>query len=97
MSTSLLYQAFGLVGYRYVSQAFQGGRVTFCVEQPRQRLRCSHCGSGAGWWSIRERKTLGEIAALWGAPQLSACQARRAVAGHRGSSKTTSGFTTSIR
>src|SRR5947209_899940 len=49
MSTSLLYQAFGLVGYRYVRQVFQGGRVTFGIEQPRERLRCSDCGSDNVW------------------------------------------------
>ena len=49
MSTSLLYHAFGLVGYRYVRQQFQEGRVIFHIEQPRQRLRCAHCGSSAVW------------------------------------------------
>ena len=41
MSTSLLYHAFGLVGYRYVSQYFEEGQVIFRIEQPRERLRCS--------------------------------------------------------
>jgi transposase len=45
MSTSLLYHAFGLRGYRYVRQDFQEGQVIFHIEQPRERLRCSHCGS----------------------------------------------------
>ena len=45
MSTSLLYHGFGIVGYRYVSQHFEDGAVTFRIEQPRDRLRCSHCGS----------------------------------------------------
>jgi transposase len=49
MSTSLLYHAFGLVGYRYVRQAFQGGQVMFRIDQPRERLRCSHCGSAEVW------------------------------------------------
>src|SRR6185503_6252602 len=49
MSTSLLYHGFGLVGYRYVSQSFQGGRVTFRIEQPRERLRCSQCGDANVW------------------------------------------------
>ena len=49
MSTSLLYHAFGLVGYRYVRQTFQGGRVTFRIEQPRERLRCSACGDDDVW------------------------------------------------
>src|SRR5271165_5677926 len=49
MSTSLLYHAFGLAGYHYVRQQFQEGRVIFHIEQPRERLRCSHCGSAAVW------------------------------------------------
>ena len=49
MSTSLLYHAFGLVGYRQVNQSFKGGQVTFRVEQPRERHRCSACGSDEVW------------------------------------------------
>jgi transposase len=49
MSTSLLYHAFGLVGYRYAGQSFQGGKVTFRIEQPRERHRCAHCGSAEVW------------------------------------------------
>src|SRR5271166_3195200 len=49
MSTSLLYHAFGLAGYHYVRQQFQEGRVIFHIEQPRERLRCSHCGSADVW------------------------------------------------
>ncbi len=49
MSTSLLYHAFGLVGYRQVNQSFEGGKVTFRVEQPRERHRCSACGSAEVW------------------------------------------------
>lgn len=49
MSTSLLYHGFGIVGYHYVSQDFQGGRVTFRIEQPQERYRCSHCGSAEVW------------------------------------------------
>jgi len=49
MSTSLLYHAFGLVGYRYVRQEFREGRVTFTIAQPRERLRCSECGSNNVW------------------------------------------------
>ena len=41
MSTSLLYHAFGVVGYRYLSQSFQEGEVTFRIEKPRERHRCS--------------------------------------------------------
>jgi transposase len=49
MSTSLLYHAFGIVGYRQVSQSFQEGQVTFRIEQPRERHRCSQCGSAEVW------------------------------------------------
>jgi transposase len=49
MSTSLLYHGFGLVGYHYVNQDFTGGITVFRIEQPRERLRCSQCGSAAVW------------------------------------------------
>jgi len=49
MSTTLLYRAFGTVGYRYVRQSFKGGHVTFTIDKPRERLRCSNCGSGDVW------------------------------------------------
>jgi len=49
MSTSLLYHGFGIVGYRYVSQAFRDGTVIFRIEQPRDRHRCSVCGSDEVW------------------------------------------------
>src|SRR5260370_35125134 len=49
MSTSLLYHRFGVVGYHYVSQDFEAGVTFFRIEQPRQRLRCSQCGSDRVW------------------------------------------------
>lgn len=49
MSTSLLYHAFGLVGYRQLSQHFEGGRVTLRIELPRERHRCPACGSAEVW------------------------------------------------
>lgn len=49
MSTSLLYHAFGLVGYHYVRQEFTEGQVIFRIEQPRERLRCPHCRSADVW------------------------------------------------
>jgi transposase len=49
MSTSPLYHAFGLRGYRHVRSSFAGGRVTLCVRQPRDQLRCSECGSDNVW------------------------------------------------
>jgi transposase len=49
MSTSLLYHRFGIVGYRYVSQLFPEGQTVFRIEQPREKLRCSACGSQEVW------------------------------------------------
>ena len=49
MSTRLLYHAFGLVGYRYVSQSFVDGEVTYRIEKPREHHRCSACGSANVW------------------------------------------------
>ena len=49
MSTTLLYHRFGIVGYHYVSQKFEPGITTFRIEQPRERLRCSHCRSAEVW------------------------------------------------
>jgi transposase len=49
MSTSLLYHAFGLVGYRQVRQDFLEGRVLITIEQPRERLRCPCCRSDEVW------------------------------------------------
>lgn len=61
MSTSLLYHSFGLVGYRYVSQNFQGGQVTFRIEQPRERLRCPQCGDADVWAQGGEERTFRTI------------------------------------
>ena len=49
MSTSLLYHAFGIRGYRHLNSSFEGGRVTFNISQPRDQLRCSDCGSDQVW------------------------------------------------
>src|SRR5580704_16081338 len=57
MSTSLLYHAFGIVGYHYRSQQFHGGTVTFRVEQRRDRLRCPQCGSDDVWVRGHEERT----------------------------------------
>ena len=61
MSTSLLYHAFGVRGYRYVRQSFGKEGIEFTIEQDRCELRCSACGS----WEVqakgripREFKTL---------------------------------------
>ena len=45
MSTSLLYHAFGVRGYRYVKTEYVEGEVIFTIEQPRESYRCPVCGS----------------------------------------------------
>lgn len=45
MSASLLYQAFGIRGYRYVRTDYLGGIVFFTIDQNRDALRCPACGS----------------------------------------------------
>jgi transposase len=45
MSTSLLYHAFGVRGYCYVSTDYSQGAVTITIDQPRPSFRCSVCGS----------------------------------------------------
>jgi len=57
MSTSLLYHAFGIVGYHYLRQQFQGGQVNFRIEQPRERLRCPQCGCDDVWKRGHQTRT----------------------------------------
>lgn len=45
MSTSLLYHAFGIRGYRYVRTDYLEGEIVFTIEQGRQTLQCPVCGS----------------------------------------------------
>lgn len=45
MSTSLLYHAFGLRGYDYLSTAYEDGHVRFTIGQRPHTRRCSRCGS----------------------------------------------------
>ncbi len=45
MSTSLLYHAFGLRGYDYLSTAYEDGRVRFTIGQRPHTRRCPLCGS----------------------------------------------------
>lgn len=45
MSTSLLYHAFGVRGYRYVKTEYEGGAMIFTIQQPRETYRCPVCGS----------------------------------------------------
>jgi len=45
MSTSLLYHAFGVRGYRYVATDYQEGGVFFRIAKDIGDCRCSACGS----------------------------------------------------
>ena len=45
MSTSLLYHAFGVRGYQYVSSSYKVGKVTFRIAKRKQDLACPVCGS----------------------------------------------------
>jgi len=45
MSTSLLYHAFGIQGYKYVNTKYRGGAVIFTITHKPDELVCSHCGS----------------------------------------------------
>jgi transposase len=45
MSTSLLYHAFGIRGYRYLRTDYLEGEVVFTIEQGRATLQCPVCGS----------------------------------------------------
>ena len=49
MSTTLLYQRFGIRGYVWRSEHYPKDSTFFRIEQPRERLRCSDCGSTAVW------------------------------------------------
>ncbi len=45
MSTSLLYHAFGIQGYRYRKTEYRGGEIEFTIEPVADKLRCVACGS----------------------------------------------------
>jgi transposase len=45
MSTSLLYHAFGIRGYKYSRTEYHDGQVIFTIEQKSGTCRCSVCGS----------------------------------------------------
>src|SRR5260221_199333 len=47
MSTTLLYQMFGIRGYEYRRTDYHQGAASFVIEQPREKYRCSECGSAA--------------------------------------------------
>ena len=45
MSTSLLYHAYGVRGYRHVKTVFSEGAVIFHIMQPKKSHRCPVCYS----------------------------------------------------
>ena len=45
MSTSLLYHAWGLRGYRLLRTGFEKGCIWFGIEHDEALLCCAHCGS----------------------------------------------------
>jgi transposase len=49
MSTSLLYHALGVRGYRYVRTEYVGGGVIFTVERKNETCRCAECDSRNVW------------------------------------------------
>ena len=88
MSTSRLYHAFGVRGYRHVATRFEDGVVIFAIEQPRELLRCPACGSAhvhVTEWFLRSWRTvpIGRRVALveMNVPKIhcQSCQARRRV------------------
>ena len=61
MSTSLLYHAFGIRGYQYLSTRYQGGEIFVTIEPPRESFRCPACGSSQvhlDEWCPRRWKTV---------------------------------------
>src|SRR5262245_27562037 len=44
MSTSFLYHAFGIRGYRYVRTEYEDGQVILTIEQGPETCRCPACG-----------------------------------------------------
>lgn len=43
MSAGMLYHAMGIKGYREVASYYDESALVFCIEQPREDLRCSRC------------------------------------------------------
>ena len=61
MSTSLLYHAFGIRGYRYVATRYEQGSIVVKIEAPRESLKCPACGSShvhLDEWIPRRWRTL---------------------------------------
>jgi len=48
MSTSLLYQAFGVRGYEYCATRYTCGQVVFEMRPQEDQVRCSRCGGRNG-------------------------------------------------
>jgi transposase len=78
MSTSLLYHAFGVRGYRHQRTDYVEGRVIMTVTQPRKTLRCPVCGSarvhkrGEKWRSFRTLPVGSKpVAVVLGVPRVS--------------------------
>ena len=49
MSTSLLYHAYGVRGYRYVRTQYVGGGVRFTVQRTSETCCCALCESKNVW------------------------------------------------
>ena len=45
MSTSLLYHAFGFIGYHYVKTDYKDGTVLFSIARKADKLCCPACDS----------------------------------------------------
>jgi transposase len=45
MSTSLIYHAFNVIGYNYVSTKYENGKIFYNIEHDKNRLECPDCGS----------------------------------------------------
>lgn len=61
MSTSLLYHAFGIRGYHYLSTRYEGGEIVVRIEAPRDSLACPCCGSmrvHIDEWFLRRWRTV---------------------------------------
>src|ERR1700676_1799227 len=56
MSTTLLVLSSGRDGSQHVSEHFEEGVTIFCIDQPRDRLRCSQCGSQNVWIAGRTER-----------------------------------------
>ena len=53
MSTSFIYHALGIRGYKYMKTDYVHGGIQFTISQERERLSCATCGS----FNVRPRGT----------------------------------------